>query len=189
MAACGRKEEERESEICHEWWDEWAWVCPSLPVNLPHEETNTSAESNIAPEVIRAPKVELSGLKVVGKIELRTPKKKEEVEGEQEEKEVEGKPTRTRFRNDRNRKINKPRKPKLSIAEQRQREEKIKQRKKKEAAAEAKIKRKENYLKKVKAKEKAAAKKLSLTPVEKPKAKVTENVGIFRKFFNWMRRE
>jgi hypothetical protein len=50
-------------------------------VSVPTFE-NTVDESGPETEVIRAPKLELPGLKVVGKIELKEPKKKTEVEGD-----------------------------------------------------------------------------------------------------------
>ncbi len=143
-------------------------------------------------DVIRAPKVELTGLKVVGKIELRTPKKKKDAEAESTKEEVAlPKPNRART-NGKHPKKGLPRKNTLTPAEQRAREEKIMQRKKKDAEKLAKKKKRENYLKKVtiKEKEKAAAKKIKTeTVAHKPQAKPTKNVGLITKFINWMRRE
>ncbi len=160
---------------------------PQIP-----ETIQSQPEEAINPEtdVIRAPKVELTGLKVVGKIELRTPKKKEDTETEPTtEKVALPKTNRVRAANGKHTK-NPPRKNTLTPAEQRAREEKIKLRKKKEAEKLAKKKKRENYLKKVTAKEKGKAtpKKMQAeTIAHKPKA--TENVGLITKFFNWMRRE
>lgn len=152
------------------------------------------AEPTTEPEVIRAPKVELTGLKVVGKIELRVPKKKEETEEEAatttEEKTNQPKVGRVKSVNDRHKQKNQPRNNTLSIADQRKREEKIKLRRKKEAEQQAKEKRKDNYLKKVKSKDKGETKKVIVEKINKtvqPKSK--ENVGMFTKFINWMRRE
>lgn len=163
------------------------------PVLTSAPESSLSEEINIEPEVIRAPKVELTGLKVVGKIELRTPRKKEEPDEEAvtAEKIEESNTKKVKFSNGRNKQRNKPRAKTLSIAEQRNREEKIQQRKKKEAEALAKRKRRANYLKKVKAKEKIEAKNAKAKVIgNKPQTnKSTENSGIFKKFFNWIRRE
>ena len=145
-------------------------------------------ETTPVPEVIRAPKVELTGLKVVGKIELRTPKQKEESE-EETEGEVVQQPKVSRAKSN-GRQRNQPRKNTLTIAEQRQREEKRKLRRKKEAEEQAKNKKRENYLKKVKAKTKTEAKKITIEKTAKPiQSNPTKKVGLITKFFNWMRRE
>jgi nitrate reductase NapAB chaperone NapD len=49
------------------------------------ESENTENQSTELPEVIRVPKIELSGLKVLGKIELPEPKKKEAISEPTEE--------------------------------------------------------------------------------------------------------
>lgn len=151
-------------------------------------------EPTAEPEVIRAPKVELTGLKVVGKIELRTPKKKEDSEEEEEvtleEKNELPKVNKVRSNYGRNKQRNQPQKKTLSIAEERKREEKRKHRRKKEAEQLAKEKRRENYLKKVKSKDKIEGKKIIVEKTNRTsQPKPTRNVGLFTKFFNWMRRE
>src|SRR5689334_19628909 len=55
--------------------EETAPVEAELPVIV----TDSSEQTTIEPEVIRVQKIELSGLKVLGKIELPEPKKKEPV--------------------------------------------------------------------------------------------------------------
>ncbi len=156
-------------------------------------DVKSAQELNTESGVIRAPKVELTGLRVVGKIELRTPKKKEESESEAIEEDNADQPKviteRTFDRSQKQR--NQPRKNNvLTIAEQRQREEKIKLRRKKDAEQQAKEKKRENYLKKVKAKDKAETKKVLVeNVVKKSPPKSSEQVGLITKFFNWMRRE
>ncbi len=157
---------------------------------LLHKQEEPLAE----PEVIRAPKVELTGLKVVGKIELRTPKKKEETEEESslEENGDQPKISKSRSPIGKYKERQHPHKKTLSLADQRKREEKRNQRKKREAEELAKKKKKENYLKKVKAKgkEKLEVKKPKVELSEKTSTRhASKNVGLFTKFFNWMRRE
>jgi len=99
-------------------------------------------------EVIRAPKIELSGLKVVGKIELPEPKKKEEPAKE------EGAPAEGDKRESRDNKkpfdVNKrrsQRSEKNPIALQREKEAKEAQKKQLEEQAREKEKRTQKYLK------------------------------------------
>jgi hypothetical protein len=126
-----------------------------LETELPGASTEAPDEK---PEVIKAPKVELSGLKVLGKIELPDPKRKS-LETELEEN-VEGGPAKVEEpakREVSERKSTTPRKEtrgqkssKNPIAFEREREA-LEARKKREAEAERqKERRTQNYLKKVK---------------------------------------
>ena len=63
---------------------------PIEAVAIPQEDATTTADA-VLPEVIKAPKIELQGLKVLGKIELPETKNKEAAEQNQE-----GRPTRER---------------------------------------------------------------------------------------------
>lgn len=154
--------------------------------------SQSNEEANLEPEIIRAPKIELTGLKVVGKIELRSPKKKDENETEvstPETSELQRMP-KDRAAKERHKKREQPRKNSLTPAEQRAREEKIKLRKKRDAEQQAKKKKRENYLKKVKAKEKTEAKKIKPTSVvNTAKPGSNKNEGLITRFFNWIRRE
>lgn len=186
-------EKEKEEEVATEEKEDTE-LTEEIVVEKPFETSpSLAAESNEQtelPEVIRAPKIELTGLRVVGKIELPSPKKKEEEKEEQTDEKV-NQPSikRERHSTNRNRQPKPPRKT-LSIAEQRQREEKIKLRKKKEAEQRAKEKKRENYLKKVSTKTKSDAQKVTKPTIEKTTAtKSKGETGILTKFFNWIRRE
>jgi hypothetical protein len=111
--------------------------------------TSTNQEK---PEVIKAPKVELSGLKVLGKIELIEPKKKEKLASSEETKTE----TQEKVRPGRKQIPIKEKKETAQqpwrnpIALQRERDAREAEEKKREAAEREKEKRKEHYLKKVK---------------------------------------
>ena len=131
-------------------------VEPVAEVHVPNEETETIAESDTeqplppdGDEVIRAPKIELSGLKVVGKIYLPEPKKKEEP-AQQETTPVEDEKKidrpETRRATDANRRRHQ-RSEKNPIALQREKEAKEAQKKRLEEQAREKEKRTQNYLK------------------------------------------
>lgn len=124
-------------------------------------------ESPEKPEVIRAPKVELSGLKVVGKIDLPQPKKKEttsepstelspEVKREdrprQKHKKVERRERGESWQN--------------PIALQREREAREKEAQRRAAIERAKEKKKEHYLKRVKGGQPTKPVRISDEPTE-----------------------
>jgi hypothetical protein len=110
--------------------------------------TNQADEASPAdstpPEVIRAPKVELPGLRVVGKIELPEPRKKETVS--------EAVPKKSEDRN-RGRFADSGRRPaKNPVALQREKEERERERTKREEKRKEKHLRTQRYLQKVKEK-------------------------------------
>lgn len=119
-----------------------------------------SGEQTEFPDVIKAPKVELQGLKIIGKIELPTPKKKEPVAPPVEENTEENVAAKVADipkgdRHDKRR--NGPRKEKRNdrprknpIALQREREEREALERKKEQARREKEKRTQYYQKRVK---------------------------------------
>lgn len=108
-------------------------------------------------EVIRAPKVELPGLKVIGKIEIPEPKKKEvplnddSVEKNIPTPEQEGKPTHLGKRLPQKQRVRDDRPRRNPITIQREREAMEQEQKRREDAKREKEKRTLNYLKKVKA--------------------------------------
>jgi hypothetical protein len=117
-------------------------------------ETDVTEKS----EVIKAQKVELSGFKVIGKIELPEPKKKQ-TDSLQEESE----PERSKeFRRDkRSLDYKRPQRPaKNMIALQRENEALAAQNKREEELQQKKEKRTQNYLKKVKAHQPTKAAKI-----------------------------
>lgn len=99
-------------------------------------------ESEPEPELIKAPKISLPGLKVVGKIDLPEPKEVEEVESAveepQQEDAVEKKPPRVRGKR-------KPRPVQNLVAFERSREEKRKRRLRELKEKQAKEKRRKYY--------------------------------------------
>jgi hypothetical protein len=109
------------------------------------------------PEVIRVPKIELSGLKVVGKIELPEPKKKEEKPSDSEftkepipEQKQEERPNKTDRKAIQHKKERKQRPHVNPLALQREREAREAAEKRRIQAEREKEKRKQHYHNKVK---------------------------------------
>lgn len=161
------------------------------PEQVPEGEIEESAsrEQNIQDEgakeaqpvdVIKAPKIELAGLKVVGKIELPEKKKKEEPESKPIEKR---KPEKTK-RSDRGSKRPRPN----PVALQRQKEAAEAARKREEERRIQKERRTQNYLNKVKAVQPTKAAKIikEKTEVLSPEELVDPPKGWFRKFLKWL---
>lgn len=148
------------------------------------------------PEVIKAPKVELSGLKVLGKIELPEAKKKEkpavdpvaeETKTEiQEQRRTKPEP-RKQVSTKSNREVTQQswRNP---IALQREREAREAEERKKEAAERAKDRRKEHYLKRVKVGQPTKPARIIDEPVE---LHITQNPdkrpsSLWGRFIKWL---
>ena len=169
-------------------------------VEAPIPQIEVAEEQPVAePEVIRVPKIELSGLKVLGKIELPEPKKKEPV-GEQTEpteptiiaeetpkptvkaQKVKGKPTQHK------REQSKPREWKNPLELKREREAREAEEKRRAAIEREKEKRKKYYEEKVK----AVAQPKRVKPVkEQPQEKNNtvskpEPKTILGKFLRWL---
>lgn len=126
-------------------------------------------ESPEKPEVIRAPKVELSGLKVVGKIELPQPKKKEttsEPSASESSPEIkrEDRPRQKHKKVDRKERGESWQNP---IALQREREAREKEAQRRAAIERAKEKKKEHYLKRVKGGQPTKPARISDEPTER----------------------
>jgi len=138
-------------------------------------------------EVIKAPKVELSGLKVPGKIDLPEPKKKEQLPTEalpKTERDIERKPQeRAKLQQNRNPKTN-PRPAKNPIALQREREEMEAQKKREEAKALEKEKRAQHYFNRVKVVAPVKALKREQVAEEIPET-TPEPKSLLGKFFRW----
>jgi hypothetical protein len=177
---------------------------PSKP-----EETNfvepSAVENESLPEkieVIKAPKVELSGLKVLGKIELPEPKKKEaqpqaeEVVGDQTPKEETPVQTSPRYQEKRKQENRKPYpnkressdRPKTTnpIALQREREALEAEKRRRAQAEEEKEKRTQHYLKKMKVVAPTKSARLIKEDVEEmtPLAPVPKT--FWGKFMRWL---
>lgn len=140
-------------------------------------------------EVIRAKKVKLEGIKVVGKIELPEPKQSEEAETETKEAEKE-KPTRKKAER-KSRKKNKGRKQ-LSYSDKVKREEEQALKEKKRKERRIKEKKKKHYFEKVqpkvaaKPKKKTSKKKVQNTAPKRVKPQYKNPI---RKFWAWLNGE
>ncbi len=163
---------------------------PIVTESLSAESTDT--ESQELPDIIRAPKVELSGLKVLGKIELPEKKKKEEVTADANAAELmdanaEQKPKgRERKTIDRKRTERPKRNP---LAEARERELREAEERKKAEEEKRKELRKQNYLKTRQAKVPARTEKTKVAkePKKSPaKKQKQESVGLFTRFMRWL---
>jgi hypothetical protein len=170
--------------------------------DLISESVSTEESTPEVIEVIKAPKVELSGLKILGKIELPQPKKKEDpVESEQVQEEnvntenapaiPEKKIRRYENRNE-NRKFSGSKNPRQTsgknpIALQREREVQEQERKREEELKLQKEKRTQHYLQKVKS---VPTKRASIIDEEVVEMKADHSVvpkTLFGKFWKWFR--
>lgn len=154
----------------------------------PHTEVIVETKPEVNEnETIRAPKVELAGLKVLGKIELPAPRKKEEPKAEGENQ-TEQKPKRELK--------DKPRKPvertekqwRNPVAQQRDAEAREKEERRKKALEEEKERKRINYLNKIKTQHVKAVRiydEAEEVQVEvKPEQKPRTWVGRFLKWLN-----
>lgn len=144
------------------------------------------------PDIIRAPKIELTGLKVLGKIELPEKKKKEEVAIEGQEQPVEevttGKTAEIPVRKPRREKERKPerRVSRNILEEARERERKAAEEKRKIERERKKELRTQNYLKKVQTGTPVKKTKSEVTFVPKPVIKKKEPTSLWGKFVKWL---
>ncbi|MBL7873252.1 MAG: hypothetical protein JNM78_16655 [Cyclobacteriaceae bacterium] len=142
-------------------------------------------------ELIKAPKVELSGLKVLGKIELPELKKKEpvspseETETKDSEEKIKSRPaTKRNFRTDRQANQKEWRNP---IAMQREREEREALEKRKEALEREKERKRMHYLSKIKTEQPTKAIRVYDEPDEKEiKTIAAPPKTLWGKFIKWL---
>jgi hypothetical protein len=155
-------------------------------LSVSDQQQDAPVENN---EVIRAAKIELSGLKVVGKIDLPEPKKKEEVAAEEnpavDDSKKERRENRKTFDVNRNRRQRPEKNP---VALQREKEAREAQKKRLEQQAREKEKRTQNYLKNYKPSSPTKAVKLvkeavvQMTPKELEEPPKT----LFGKILRWL---
>lgn len=160
---------------------------PSVEEDVPLPENE---ETESLPDIIRAPKIELSGLKVLGKIELPEKKKKEEsteVQEQNGEEKVgtEGgvparKPRREKERRPERRVVKNP----LEAA--REREQKAAEEKRKLERERKKELRTQNYLKKVQTGAPVKKVKADATFVPKPVIQKLEPTSLWGRFVKWL---
>lgn len=161
----------------------------AITSTLPLPAAGADADKN---EVIKAPKIALSGLKVVGKIDLPTPKKKETSAEPSAEMPVENTtPPKRRMEDRKGQKrersyTSQPRKNPIAL--QREREAQEAEQQKKEAAERKKEQRTRNYLNKVKS---APTKSMKLIDEQFEEISVTDvstpPKTWLGKFFRWLR--
>lgn len=142
------------------------------------EEKQPEAET---PEVIRVAKVELAGLKVLGKIELPEPKKKAEPAAETS---LPAETPRKEFRKRDDRREREWRNP---IEQKRQQEQREAEQKKKEKAERLKEKRTNHYYSKVKSVPTKAVRRVEEQVVVEDIDVKEPAKGIFGKFLRWLR--
>lgn len=150
---------------------------PAPPVAA--EQSSEQAAEETPVEVIRVSKVELQGLKVLGKIDLPEPRKKAEPTPAEQQPEQQ---TRKEFQ-----KRREQRDWKNPLEAKRQQEARDKERKKKEQAEKQKEKRTSHYYSKVKSVPTKAVRRFEeQTVVEDVEVKEPPK-GIFGRFLRWLR--
>jgi hypothetical protein len=159
---------------------------------IPSEQPITDNEQpsiDQLPEVIKAPKIELSGLKVLGKIEILEKKKKdvspEGNESPSAETESKARPDRKSF-SPRKEFDDRPRKNPVTV--QREKEEREAERKRKEAMLIAKERKAHHYQSKIKVQSTSKKMRVINEAVEEINEKVEEKpTTLWGKFKKWLR--
>jgi uncharacterized membrane-anchored protein YjiN (DUF445 family) len=152
----------------------------------PPEEQPAALEAAPLPELIKAPKIELSGLKVLGKIEI--PEKKKTASSQEQPESISSNSTSTAERKKNPRRELTSRPQKNPVALQREREEREAERKRKEKLQREKEKKTYNYLSRVKTQ--APAKKSQYVKEQIEEAPIiTEEMpkSLWGKFLRWLR--
>lgn len=167
--------------------------------NTIEEAELTEADLNIVDGIIKAPKQELEGVKVVGKIDLPTPKvEAEETSSEEgvnqetgettdnvEASEKEEKPTRKPAKNKAKRKTPEQRKRQHEERKRKQEEEERKAREERKKELDQQ-KRKNHYLNQLEAIQKATPKKKKNKKPSTKKVKQEAPKGLWKKFLYWL---
>lgn len=159
---------------------------PIVEEVTPAEEKPTASETSPLPELIKAPKIELSGLKVLGKIEI--PEKKKTATSQEQPEPIGIDSTSTTERKKNPRKEFTPRPQKNPVALQREREEREAERKRKEKLQREKEKKTYNYLSRVKTQAPVKKSQYVKEQIEEA-ASITEEVpkSLWGKFLRWLR--
>lgn len=176
-------------------------MTPAIVTEQPEKEDSKpeifeSASDNKLekPEVIKAPKVELSGLKVLGKIELPEPKKKDQPALEPAREETKTEPQEQRKQKPESRKPQIKSKQEAQqpwrnpIALQREREAREAEQRKREAAEREKERRKEHYLKRVKVGQPTKPARIIDEPMELHITQKSDERprGLWGRFMKWL---
>ena len=165
--------------------------------DLPKEIVPSTEETT--DEVIRAPKLKLDGLKVVGKIDLPEPKVKEEAATAADDtdsedikapiEEVKEKPVRKKI-NQRGNQNRRPERRVLTLAEKREREERAKKRRDKERKEEQKQFKAAYYESKMRERKQVATKKkkkkATIQQEQRPEVNTPAPTTLVGKFLKWL---
>ncbi|NOS55982.1 MAG: hypothetical protein HOP37_06965 [Cyclobacteriaceae bacterium] len=159
---------------------------PGVEEVTPAEEKPMASETSPLPELIKAPKIELSGLKVLGKIEI--PEKKKPATTQEQSEPTISDTTSVTERKKNPRKDFTPRPQKNPVALQREREERETERKRKEKLQREKEKKTYNYLSRVKTQAPTKKSQYVKEQIEET-ASITEEVpkSLWGKFLRWLR--
>jgi hypothetical protein len=159
---------------------------PFVEEVAPTEEQPVAVEAPPLPELIKAPKIELSGLKVLGKIEI--PEKKKIATSQEQPESTSSDSTSTAQRKKNPRKEFTPRPQKNPVALQREREEREAERKRKEKLQREKEKKTYNYLSRVKTQAPTKKSQYVKEQIEEASS-ITEEVpkSLWGKFLRWLR--
>ncbi|MCX8490650.1 MAG: hypothetical protein ORN54_06240 [Cyclobacteriaceae bacterium] len=159
---------------------------PSVEEVTPAEEQPTVLEVAQLPELIKAPKIELSGLKILGKIEIPEKKKAASSQGQPESTSGDSTSTVERKKNPRKEFTQRPQKNPIAV--QREKEEREAERKRKEKLQREKEKKTYNYLSRVKAKTPPKKNRFLKEQVEEAPT-ITEELpkSLLGKFLRWLR--
>ncbi len=152
----------------------------------PPEEQPAALEAAPLPELIKAPKIELSGLKVLGKIEI--PEKKKTASSQEQPESISSNSTSTAERKKNPRRELTSRPQKNPVALQREREEREAERKRKEKLQREKEKKTYNYLSRVKTQAPTKKSQYVNEQIEEASS-ITEEVpkSLWGKFLRWLR--
>jgi hypothetical protein len=167
-----------------------------IPEPVEIKETMELVVENIQPEepqeveLIKAPKVELTGLKVLGKIELPEPKKKEEpiqaeTKSEEQKEKVNSRPAKRNAPSRTDRQPNQ-RPWQNPIALQREREQREAEEKRKEALEREKERKRMHYLSKVKTEPTKVTRVYDEPKEVKAKVVVAPPKTLWGKFVYWL---
>jgi hypothetical protein len=159
---------------------------PLVEEVMPTEEQPAASEAPPLPELIKVPKIELSGLKVLGKIEI--PEKKKPASTQEQSEPTNSDSTSTAERKTNPRKEFTPRPQKNPVAMQREREEREAERKRKEKLQREKEKKTYSYLSRVKAQTPAKKSKYAKEQMgEAPPIAEKKPTSLWGKFVRWLR--
>lgn len=158
---------------------------PEAPASEATTETIAPSDDSVVPEVIKAPKIELPGLRVVGKIELPEKKKKEPEKAQEDQ--VPSPENRPKPVSRNPRRQPPPRDRQNPIALAREREEREKRMRENEAREREKQRRAEYYQKRLKPQPPTKAAKLHQEDlVEMPAHEPEKPKGFWGKFMRWL---